>query len=263
MTQPTCLHDRPALEAYLRRTPTTHIYELGDLDDFFWPYTTWYALQEQGEIQALALVYTGTLYPVLAAMSQLPQERLGELLELLQNFLPWRFYTHLSPGLAPIFEAHYACTPHGLHYKMALADPGKLAQVDTSGVFQLTPGDAGELADFYTRSYPDNWFDPRMLETGCYYGIRQAGEIASVAGIHVYSPQYGVAALGNITTLPQHRNRGLGKAVTARLCNALLERVPVVGLNVKADNLPAIAAYRRLGFEVVSEYEEWALERTV
>jgi hypothetical protein len=36
--------DRARLEAWLRRDPAMHLYELGDLDDFFWPRTRWYGL---------------------------------------------------------------------------------------------------------------------------------------------------------------------------------------------------------------------------
>ena len=55
-----------------------------------------------------------------------------------------------------------------------------------------------------------------MLETGKYFGIRREGILVSVAGIHVYSPEYDVAALGNITTHPDFRGQGLGRKVTAR-----------------------------------------------
>lgn len=38
-----------------------------------------------------------------------------------------------------------------------------------------------------------------MLEAGCYYGLGREGRPVSVAGVHVYSPRYRVAVLGNIT----------------------------------------------------------------
>src|SRR5438093_529591 len=81
-----------------------------------------------------------------------------------------------------------------------------------------------------------NWFDPRMLETGHYYGIRQDGTLLSIAGVHVYSPRYRVAALGNITTRPAARGHGLATLVTAKLCQELLRSVDEIGLNVRADN---------------------------
>jgi len=118
-----------------------------------------------------------------------------------------------------------------------------------------------DIQAFYQDSYPGNWFDPRMLETGQYFGLLTDDRLVSVGGIHVYSPQYRVAALGNIATHPAYRGRGCGKAVTARICQSLSQTVDEIGLNVKADNRPALACYQRLGFDVVAEYGEFAVSR--
>ena len=36
------LRDKNKIESFLRKNPFLHIYGLVDLDDFFWPRTTWY-----------------------------------------------------------------------------------------------------------------------------------------------------------------------------------------------------------------------------
>jgi predicted GNAT family acetyltransferase len=97
-----------------------------------------------------------------------------------------------------------------------------------------------------------------MLETGQYFGVRQGGKLVSAGGIHVYSRQYGVTALGNVATHPMHRGKGYGTAVTARICRSV--GVSAIGLNVKTDNTGAIASYTRLGFEIVASYGEYLLE---
>jgi predicted GNAT family acetyltransferase len=99
-----------------------------------------------------------------------------------------------------------------------------------------------------------------MLLTGKFYGYRKNGHLLSIGGIHVFSPVYRVAALGNITTHPEYRNQGMGRAVTAKLCLSLLENVDIIGLNVKQDNLPAINLYKSLGFKISSEYGEFSLK---
>ncbi len=38
-------------------------------------------------------------------------------------------------------------------------------------------------------------------------------------------------------------------------------RVDLIGLNVKADNAPALACYSRLGFEIVAPYAEFTIEK--
>jgi predicted GNAT family acetyltransferase len=147
-----------------------------------------------------------------------------------------------------------------MHDKMALVDATKLDIVDTAGVVQLTAEDHEEISALYAASYPGNWFDMRMLETGHYYGLRDGGELLSIAGIHVYSPRYRIAALGNITTHPKARGRGYAARVTAKLCRELLHTVDHIGLGVKSDNIGAIACYTRLGFTQVGQYNEYALE---
>jgi predicted GNAT family acetyltransferase len=102
--------------------------------------------------------------------------------------------------------------------------------------------------------------DKDMLETKQYYGIRRFGELVSVAGVHVYSRRYRVAALGNVTTHPDYRGRGYGRIVTARVCQSLLRDIEHIGLNVKADNISAIKCYERLGFEVINSYGEFEVE---
>src|SRR4051812_25073760 len=101
---------------------------------------------------------------------------------------------------------------------MRLAAPARAAGVDGSEAVALTAADADDLLALYRTGYPGNRFIPRMLETGFYHGIRRAGALVSVAGVHVFSWSYRVAALGNITTRPDVCDQGLATAVTARLC---------------------------------------------
>jgi GNAT superfamily N-acetyltransferase len=256
-----CLHDKTEIERFLRKNADLHIYSLGDLDEFFWPYTMWYASRAGGELRAVALLYVAQRLPTLLALSDQGRD-MHELLEAVLHLLPPRFYAHLSPGLESVFGRAYKLDSHGAHYKMALRGPHAVAGHDVSGVVPLGEQDLEDLLDFYQRNYPGNWFDPRMLETNQYFGIREAGQLVSVAGIHVYSPQYGVAALGNVATHASYRGKGLGTRVTARVCQSLLEDVEHVGANVKADNGPAISCYRRLGFEIVASYGEFMVERT-
>jgi len=205
------------------------------------------------------MLYTGLEPPTLLALSDLGPPMM-RLLEELRDRLPTRFYAHLSPGVAIPLRKRFRLVPHGSHKKMSLTEPERLREADVSGVVRLDRDRREELLAFYRECYPGNWFDPRMLETGQYFALRERNRLLSVAGIHVYSPKYGVAALGNIATRPAARGRGLGKRVTARLCRSLLENVSHVGLNVKADNAAAIALYRKLGFTHAASYMEYMAE---
>lgn len=254
------LHDKVEIESFLRRNTYLHIYSIGDLDDFFWPNTVWYGLKRGEEIREIALLYTAMTMPVMLALTLGAVEEMRSLLKSAMHLLPRRIYAHFSPGLSDVLEGDYHIEPHGTYYKMKLTDKSRLEAVDTSAVVPLTPGDLAEVRELYDVSYPGNAFDPRMLETGHYYGVRRDSRLVGVAGVHVYSARYRVAALGNVVTHPEHRGKGVATAACAKLCRDLLKTVDHIGLNAKADNEPALASYRRLGFERVATYEECTLE---
>lgn len=250
------LQERAEIEAFLRRDPLLHSYGIGDLDPFYWSYTRWYGLRTDAALRAIVLLYNGGSPSTVLALER-ETDPLCELVASIRPQLPSRFHCHLSLGVSRVLSPHYTLTSHGVHWKMGLSNPARLEGVETGDVVELGPGNREELLRFYRDSYPGNWFDPRMLETGCYHGIREGNQLVSVSGIHVFSPEYRVAALGNIATRPDRRGRGLGLRVTAALCQRLLQEVDHVGLNVRADNRSAIRIYERLGFERVSEHEEF------
>jgi ribosomal protein S18 acetylase RimI-like enzyme len=250
------LHDRAQIGAFLRRDAPLHLYALGDLDDFFWPSTLWYGLEVDGALRQVILGYLADSLLVVHALTDGPVAELRDLLARVQHLLPPRIYAHLTPGAGEALSGRYLSESHGVYDKMLLVEPERLAAADTREVERLGEGDLDAVQALYDASYPGNWFDPRMLETGQYYGLREGGALVSVAGVHVYSPQQRVAALGNIVTRPEARGRGYATRVTARLCAELLQTVAHIGLNVRADNAPALACYQRLGFARVASYEE-------
>ncbi|SIR57361.1 GNAT family N-acetyltransferase [Micromonospora avicenniae] len=247
-------HDRAELAALLGRDPVLHAYQLGDLDDFFWPYTSWFRHGEQ-----VALLYHGVNPPTLLAFAAPAHvDELAVLLGDLASVLPARLYAHLSPGLAAALAPAFDVDGPAAHLKMALTDPARLDRVTPAGR-PLSAADLPQLQALYAEAYPGNWFDPRMLHTGQYLGIHDGGVLVAVAGVHVWSPTYRVAALGNVTTHPRVRGRGLGTAVVAALCHRLRDTVEHVTLNVRADNVAAVRLYERLGFTRVADYGEYTL----
>lgn len=247
-------HDRAVLAGLLRRDPVLHAYQLGDLDDFFWPYTSWFRRDEQ-----VALLYHGAAEPVLLVFAaDRDRSAATALLDELAPVLPARLYAHLSPGLERALTDRYIVSPAGEHLRMALTDPGRLTGVTASGEV-LDGADLPALRALYAAAYPGNWFDPRMLDTGHYVGVREHGELVAVAGVHVWSPTYRVAALGNVTTHPRARGRGLAGAAVAALCGRLRDSVDHVTLNVRADNTAAVRLYERLGFTTVARFGEHTL----
>lgn len=254
--------DRGQLAQYFRQDINFHLYSLGDLDDFYWPDTKCYGIKTSTGIDQVILLYSGEGLPVLLAFSNsnvLDKHFIDQLVPI----IPDQVYSHLSPGLEKQFIRHYSLIDHGLHYKMGLSDLSKVDIVNTASTVLITEDHLTEVQSLFNVSYPDNAFDSRMLKTGHYYGCWKDAQLVCVGGVHVYSQTYNVAALGNITTHPDYRNQGLGRTITAKLCLALRETVDHIGLNVKADNEPALHLYRSLGFQISSNYGEFSLKKRV
>jgi RimJ/RimL family protein N-acetyltransferase len=252
------LYNKDEIEKFLRRNSSLFLYHIGDLDEFYFPLTQWYGIKSDDDLKAVLLLYKAFQPMVIQALS--PQKDLSFLIELLHsclNVFPDKFYAHLTPGIEEILESKYKLISKGEHYKMILKDKQSLHKIDTKSTNKLFKRDIEEMNTLYSTAYPDNFFDPRMLETGMYFGIKNKNQLICVAGIHVYSKEFRVASLGNITTHPDYRNKGYGTAATAKLCIELLKNVDTVGLNVGTDNTSAVKSYEKIGFTITDLYREY------
>ena len=254
--------DRSQLAEYFKQDINLHLYSLGDLDDFYWPGTKFYGIRTSTGIDKVILLYSGEGLQVLLVLTNsdvFDEHFINQLVPL----IPDQVYCHLSPGLEMLFSTYYSVIDHGSHFKMSLIDLSEIKKVNTASTILITQDQLDEVQLLFDHSYPDNAFDPRMLSTGQYYGCWKNEQLVCAGGVHVYSQTYNVAALGNITTHPDYRNQGLGRTITARLCLALSERVDHIGLNVKANNEPALHLYQSLGFQISSNYGEFSLKKRV
>jgi len=253
------LHDAEAIRAYLNRQPMRHIYELGDLDPFFWPQTVWYGWVDGTAIEQLALLYVPGGAPVLLTHANDAGTGHEQFVQALCAVLPKRFYAHIDTPTMQMLGAVYAGDPHGAYRKMGLQDRARALAADAGEAKMLTINDIQALERLYAEAYPGNWFDARMVQTGCYAGIWQGDVLVAAAGIHVVSERERVAGLGNVTSHPTVRGQGYARQVCARLLRHLdALGIAHIGLNVAAGNGAAIALYQKLGFTEVAEYYEWS-----
>ena len=251
------LTDPSVIAAYLRRNIALHLYEIGDLDPFFRPQTRWF-----GNDEAIVLLYAHPAMPTLIAMAE--PERFDALRALCADLapeLPDELYLHRSEAVPDTLLPGFALSSPSAHQRMMLTAPA--LDVPADAVTPLTVDMTPRLEAFYACHYPENWFDRRMVETGCYFGLEIDGELASVAGVHVMSREQRVAALGNIATATAHRGKGLARRVTAACCRHLSRLCDHIGLNVERDNAAAIACYARLGFTHAADYREAVARRTM
>ncbi|NVM35444.1 MAG: GNAT family N-acetyltransferase [Candidatus Lokiarchaeota archaeon] len=254
------IKDKDSLYNRFEKDIFLYAYHIGDLDDFYFSDCKWFGLEENRQIVDVILLYSGLKIPTLLIFGSI--EKIPHLLEEIIDKLPDRFYCHYQENFHEIFESDYQMTFLGTHLKMKFqGDLAKLSNIDTSKIIHLTEEDKPNLLSLYQDSYPEGYFVPYMLKSGKYYGVNVDKKIVSVAGVHVYSPLYNIAVLGNITTHPNFRGRGLAKKCTAQLLKSFEGEVDQIGLNVKKDNISALRLYENLGFRIHSTYKEAFFER--
>ncbi len=257
----TIIRDRQALANYFQQNIPLHCYSLGDLDDFYWPHATYIGRDTPRGLFDISVLYQGEDVPVLLSFTQPPSKMDQAYFSQLNPLLPDCFYAHLSPGLENYFSGTHRIEGQGEHYKMDLQNRNPDQQESRDKVHRLTERDLPEMLSMFKNSYPDNAFNPRMIYTKQYYGYRESGKLVCIGGVHIYSEMFRVAALGNIATHPEYRNRGLARLTTATLISSLLDTVDFIGLNVKAANSLAVNLYQSLGFKITEEYGEFSLKK--
>jgi ribosomal protein S18 acetylase RimI-like enzyme len=261
------IRDRDQIERFLRRDTPTHIYPLADLDPFFWSGTSWFAAIEQDQLRAICLVLDKLSIPIVYSLAPAQCTASTELVQRIRERLPARFFANLSPHLVSLFEPEdHTIEREGIFHKMVLTQFRAPAATDAR-IDRLNLHELDELCSFYAHNaYAAGETDQRfleayMLEMGPYFGIREGGSLVCAGGVHLVSERYRVAALGNIATHPDHRGRGLGRAITAAICSELRDRVDSIGLNVMASNSAAIRCYTSLGFTRCATYFEGIITR--
>lgn len=256
------LTDRDQIEAFLRRDTRRHIFELGDLDERYWPHTQWYGWIIDGHIVQIALLYTRPAQPVLLFFGDAPLETARQFATALLSELPPSMYAHLGREVIELFEADFEVKRLGSCVQMHLVRPEALEGIETDSTIELSSADEGLLRAFYAAHYPETALDPVMLSTNRLRALRVDDEIVSIAALHVYSRPYHVAALGGVATSPAYRRRGLAKAVCVALCKALMDDgIHDISLDVMTYNTAAIALYEGLGFEQGLVFETVTLEK--
>jgi RimJ/RimL family protein N-acetyltransferase len=247
--------DRAMLRAFLETDRLYAAYALCDLDDREFRRTRWgVALGPDGPV-AVALQYAGLSPQPVFVMG----ERAGVGAILADVIKPRAAYIAALPEHLPAISASYRADPaqalfrmwvDSAHFRPFLAD-----------VHRLGPDDISDLNRLYQLGFAA-WLPATAISEGLYYGIRVGSRLVSAAGTHVISSTAQLAVVGNVMTHAEYRGRGYATAVTAAVTRDLLAFCDQVVLNVRTDNPPALAAYRRLGYQVHLTFEERLVHRS-
>jgi len=250
--------DKDRLWRHFQKDPALFAYHIGDLDDFFFRDCQWaasYTTKRHPIIEEVILIYRGLQVPTVGAFGLTP--RFNDLLTETLDILPDRFHGHFQGASGDIFRSRYREDPLGTHYKMRLDKLSSAPEGLTDAhIVTLDESHLPKLAGLYSRAYPNNYFTPRMLQTGRYRGLIYRDRLVATAGVHVVSDQYAIATLGNIATDSEFRGRHFARSITWLLTRELHDEGKLVCLNVRADNTPAIRCYEQIGFIVAHTYQE-------
>jgi uncharacterized protein len=92
----------------------------------------------------------------------------------------------------------------------------------------------------------------RMIDENLWWVGESLGRLCFFCNIGPWCPK--TAQLQGIWTPPEYRGQGLATSALGAICDRLLDDIPALSLYVNDFNAPAIALYRRIGFETTSEF---------
>jgi ribosomal protein S18 acetylase RimI-like enzyme len=246
--------DRALLHEFLAQDRLYSAYAICDLEEREFGRTRWGAAYDGDALVAVGLEYTGpTPQPVFV------MGRMDGIEAVLRDVIkPRAAYIAARSTMLPAVEAHYRLDPGPQMVRMWV-DRATFRPYPAT-VQRLLPVEIGELNKLYQLGFA-SWLPSSAIADGVYYGMRVNGHLVAAAGTHVVSPAARLAVVGNVLTHVDHRGRGFATAVTGAVTAELLRSCDQVVLNVRADNPPAINAYRRLGFAEHVRFEERLIHR--
>jgi ribosomal protein S18 acetylase RimI-like enzyme len=247
--------DRVLLREYLERDRLFAAYAICDLAEREFPRTRWGIATIGDRPIAVAMEYGGLTPQPLFVMGDVD----GVAAILREIVRPRAAYVAAKRETLPAVAQHYRVDPGPEMIRMWV--DRSTFQPSMARVERLLPVEVGELNRLYQLGFAA-WLPATAVAEGVYYGIRVNGRLVAAAGTHVINRDAGLAVVGNVLTQVDHRGRGYAKAVTSAVTAELLRSCDEVVLNVRADNPPAIAAYRRLGYQEHCRFEERLVRRS-
>ncbi len=253
--------DKDEIAAFLNRDRLYAGYALCDLEDTYFDACQWFlTLDAQGTARGLAMEF-GRLDPVVLFVMGEP-EAIRATLE--QDLTPAYVQLtarpeHLAP-LEPRYRLRHIRSMLRMTARKADFRPAK----EQERAERLTTDDLAELNRIY-RMASATAFAAYQLDNGIFYGIKVNGRLVATAGTHVISPSQRIVAVGNVFTHPHFRGRGYAQAVTAAVTAEALrgfgpdqpgQPEALAILNVRADNVPAIHAYTKIGYTDACHFVE-------
>ena len=247
--------DRALLRSFLEQDRLYAAYAICDLEEREFSRTRWGLAWDGDTPVALVLEYSGPTPQPLFVMGRV--DGIGVVLRDLIR--PRVAFVAAPAAVLPAIETAYRVDPGPSMVRMWV-DRARFRPYPAT-VQRLLPVEIGDLNRLYQLGFA-SWLPASTIVDGVYYGLRVNGQlVAAAAGTHVISRTARLAVVGNVLTHVDFRGRGFATAVTGAVTAELLRTCDQVVLNVRADNPPALNAYRRLGYAEHVRFEERLVHR--
>jgi ribosomal protein S18 acetylase RimI-like enzyme len=246
--------DRAVLRDFLEQDRLFSAYAICDLEEREFARTRWGLAWERDAPVALVLEYNGPTPQPLFVMGR-PDGIEVVLRDLIR---PRLAYVAAPAGVFSAVATAYRIDPGPTMVRMWV-DQARFRPYPAT-VQRLLPVEIGDLNRLYQLGFA-SWLPPATIADGVYYGMRVNGQLVAAAGTHVISRSARLAVVGNVLTQVDFRGRGFATAVTGAVTAELLRTCDHVVLNVRADNPPALSAYRRLGYVEHLRFDERLVHR--
>jgi RimJ/RimL family protein N-acetyltransferase len=246
--------DRAMLRSFLEQDRLYAAYAICDLEEQEFSRTRWGLGWDGDSPVSLVLEYSGPTPQPLFVMG-----RVDGISAVLRDVIRPRVAFVAAPtAVLPAIETAYRVDPGPSMVRMWV-DRARFRPYPAT-VQRLLPVEIGDLNRLYQLGFA-SWLPASTIFEGVYYGLRVNGQLVAAAGTHVISRTARLAVVGNVLTHVDFRGRGFATAVTGAVTAELLRTCDQVVLNVRADNPPALNAYRRLGYAEHVRFEERLVHR--
>ena len=215
-------------------------FAIGDLEPAWMPHCEWW--RSRG---TLVLLFDGLTPRLMCHFGDS-----SGLASILASMTDERIWANIRPECEAIFRQFYRPEKTVSMRRMFLDRP--VARKGDAA--PLGPSDLSEIEDLLKQG---EWvlFLPHALADGHYYGVREHGRLIAMAGTHLASPRYNIAALGSVFTHPAHRGRRLAQVCSSHVLDSVGRAgIRRVVLNVEDGKPIARRIYERLGFQTECTY---------
>jgi ribosomal protein S18 acetylase RimI-like enzyme len=131
-----------------------------------------------------------------------------------------------------------------------------LFQENFEGIRRLLKEDLALVERFYSKNYDGTIFSPWILELP-FFGKFRDGQLIAAGGSIVIDELGNAANIGNFLTAPDFRRQGIGKLLTKRLINELINLgITTFTLGTTEENIFAWKAYESVGFSLLERRKE-------